>query len=214
MALCRSCTYLARGEQPAASRLSLVADNLRFSPSAATIKAIFYPLFLYVAIRYNRMYLLMNHHRLTLSDYQALAEFRYQIRRFQRFSEDRARRAGIEPQHHQIMLAIKGKPAGEESRIAYLAERLQIQHHSAVELVDRLARKGLITRTRSAEDRREVLVKLTPRGEQILGELTSHTSAELRSAAPALVAILRKLAITPRITSSRRRIKTAASVGV
>ncbi len=155
----------------------------------------------------------MKNHRLTLSDYRALAEFRYQIRRFQRFSEDAARQTGIEPQQHQIMLAIKGKPAGEEPRIGYLAERLQIQHHSAVELVDRLVKKGLITRTRSAEDRREVLVKLTPRGEQVLSELTAHTSAELRSAAPALVAILRKLALRPRTGSRRRRLQSAASVG-
>jgi DNA-binding MarR family transcriptional regulator len=155
----------------------------------------------------------MNNRHLTLSDYQALAEFRYQIRRFQRFSEDAARQAGIEAQHHQLMLAIKGKPSDEEARIAYLAERLQIQHHSAVELVDRLVRKGLIARTRSSEDRREVIVNLTPRGEQILRELTLHTSAELRSAAPALVAILRKLAVRPRGSGSRRRVESAASVG-
>lgn len=155
----------------------------------------------------------MNNHRLTLSEYQFLAEFRYQIRRFQRFSEDAARQAGVEPQHHQIMLAIKGKPAGEEPRIGYLAERLQIQHHSAVELVDRLVNKGLIARTRSSEDRREVFVKLTQRGEHVLGELTLHTSAELRSAAPALVAILRKLAIRPRTGNARRHIKSATSVG-
>jgi DNA-binding MarR family transcriptional regulator len=142
--------------------------------------------------------------RLTLSDYQSLAEFRYQIRRFQRFSEESARQAGIEPQHHQIMLAIKGRPANEEPRIAYLAERLQIQHHSAVELLDRLANKGLVTRSRSSEDRREVFVKLTPRGEQVLAELTAHTAAELRSAAPSLVSVLRKLA-SPRRTQSRTR---------
>jgi len=136
----------------------------------------------------------MNHRRLTLSDYQALAELRYQIRCFQRFSEDAARQAGIEPQHHQIMLAIKGRPAGEQARIGYLAERLQVQHHSAVELVDRLVKKGLIARTRSSQDRREVFVKLTARGERVLAELTLHTRAELRSAAPALVATLRKLA--------------------
>jgi DNA-binding MarR family transcriptional regulator len=101
------------------------------------------------------------------------------------------------------MLAIKGRPADEEPRVTYLAERLQIQHHSAVELLDRLANKGLVTRTRSLEDRREVFVKLTPRGEHILAELTMHTSSELRSAAPALAASLRKLA--PRHQSSRRR---------
>jgi DNA-binding MarR family transcriptional regulator len=148
----------------------------------------------------------MANQRLTLSDYQALAAFRYQIRRFQRFSEAAARNAGIEPQHHQIMLAIKGKPTREEASIGYLAERLQIQHHSAVELVDRLENRGLIIRVRDAEDRRQVFVRLTPGGEQVLGELTLHTSAELRSNAPALVSILRKLS-TPRKeqTAQRRR---------
>ena len=147
-------------------------------------------------------------HRVTLFDYQALAEFRYQIRRFQRFSEEAARQANVEPQQHQLMLAVKGKPPGEAARIGYLAERLQIQHHSAVELVDRLATKGLISRTRSSEDRREVFVKLTPRGEHVLAELTMHTSAELRSAAPALVASLRKLASRQR-SSRPRRAKSA-----
>ena len=116
---------------------------------------------------------------LSLADYRALAEFRYQIRRFLRFSEDAARSAGIEPQHHQLMLAIKGKPDGEESRIAYLAERLQIRHHSAVELVDRLAERGLVTRTRGDQDHREVYVHLTARGERVLGELTVHTRGEI-----------------------------------
>ncbi len=132
---------------------------------------------------------------LSLADYRALAEFRYQIRRFLRFSEDAARSAGIEPQHHQLMLAIKGKPDGEESRIAYLAERLQIRHHSAVELVDRLAERGLVTRTRGDQDHREVYVHLTARGERVLGELTVHTRGEFRAAAPALAGIIRKLMV-------------------
>jgi DNA-binding MarR family transcriptional regulator len=153
----------------------------------------------------------MNPYRLALSDYQSLAEFRYQIRRFLRFSEDAARHAGIEPQHHQFMLAIKGKPPGEEPRIRYLAERLQIQHHSAVELADRLAGKGLIARSRSSRDRREVLVKLTPRGERVLAELTMHTSAELRSAAPELVTILRKLAAQKRNGARTRKRAQLAS---
>ena len=154
----------------------------------------------------------MRNHRVTLSDYQALAEFRYQIRRFLRSSEAAARDAGVEPQHHQIMLAIKGKPAGEEPRITYLAERLQIQHHSAVELVDRLAEKGLVSRSRSSEDRRAVFVQLTPRGEQVLAELTLHTSGELRLAAPALVSSLRKLALGKTVGSKTRR-NTRAVVG-
>ncbi len=146
-----------------------------------------------------------NHNDVKPSDYLALAEFRYQIRRFVRFSEDAARQSGIEPQHHQLMLAIKGKPDGEEPRIAYLAERLQIQHHSAVELVDRLVKKGLITRTRGDEDRREVHVQLTARGERILHELTTNMRSELRSSAPALVAALRKLTPRARAGAATRR---------
>jgi DNA-binding MarR family transcriptional regulator len=148
-----------------------------------------------------------------LPDYQALAEFRYQMRRFVRFSEDAARKARIEPQHHQLMLAIKGRPDGEEPRIAYLAERLQIQHHSAVELVDRLVRRGLITRTRGDEDRREVYVQLTSRGERILGELTTHMRAELRSAAPTLVASLLKLTARAKIRKAASRRPRAARKG-
>lgn len=130
---------------------------------------------------------------LTPTDYEALGEFRYQIRRFVRFSEEAARKAGVEPRHHQLMLAVKGVGEGEAPHIGHLAERLQIQHHSAVELVDRLVKKGLVTRTRGEEDRREVHVQLTARGERILEQLTFHSRAELRSAAPALVTILRKL---------------------
>lgn len=149
--------------------------------------------------------------KVKLSDYRALAEFRYQIRRFVRFSEEAARHASVEPQHHQLMLAVKGKPDGEPARIAYLAERLQIQHHSAVELVDRLVKKGLITRTRGEQDRREVYVELTPRGEHLLDELTLHTRAELRSAAPALVATLRHLTHQGKAGRLRRRPRTAAA---
>ena len=147
----------------------------------------------------------MNSQQVKSADYQALAEFRYQIRRFLHFSEGAARQAGIEPQHHQLMLAVKGKPDEEQARIAYLAERLQIQHNSAVELVDRLVKKGLITRTRGEQDRREVYVQLTPRGERILDELTRHTRSELRSAAPALVASLRRLTGQGRSRSQRQR---------
>jgi DNA-binding MarR family transcriptional regulator len=131
-------------------------------------------------------------------DYQALAGFRYQIRRFLRFSEEAARQAGIEPQHHQLMLAVKGTSENAGPRIADLAEHLQIQHHSAVELVDRLVQRGLIQRIRGDEDRREVHVKLTPRGERILKQLTLHHREELRTAAPALVDTLKKVMATTR----------------
>lgn len=135
---------------------------------------------------------------LKTTDYQALAELRYQIRRFLHFSEEAARQAGLEPQHHQLMLAVKGSGMGAGPAIAYLAERLQLQHHSAVELVDRLARRGLIERTRNAEDRREVHVKLTSQGECILKQLALSHREELRTVAPALVTTLKKVTAATR----------------
>jgi len=127
------------------------------------------------------------------SDYQALAEFRYQIRRFLRFSEHAARSTGIEPQQHQLMLAVKGLPEGTSATISELAERLQIQHHSTVELVDRLVTRGFVTRKRGSEDRRQVLVQLTAKGEKLLRDLAIHHRDELKSAGADLVVALRKL---------------------
>ncbi len=146
---------------------------------------------------------------LQTANYQALAEFRYQIRRFLHFSEQTARKTGLEPQHHQLMLAVKGAGEQTEPRIAYLAERLQLQHHSVVELVDRLAKRGLIQRTRSQEDRREVHVKLTPRGERILKQLTLDHGVELRTAAPALIAALKKVMATTQESDKSHQQKRA-----
>jgi len=123
-------------------------------------------------------------------DYRALAKFRYEIRRFQNFSEQAARAAGIEPQQHQALLAIKGLPRGWKATVGVLAERLQIQHHSAVELSDRLEAKRLIRRSRSRADRREVILHLTRRGEKLLSELSLPHRAELRSAAKSLLRAL------------------------
>jgi DNA-binding MarR family transcriptional regulator len=131
---------------------------------------------------------------LKLADYQAIAEFRYQIRRFLRFSEDAARAAGLEPQQHQLLLGVKGMPGARAARISDLAERLQIQHHSSVELVDRLAARGLVGRVLGEDDRREVYVQLTPRGETILKALTLHHKIELRRMAPALATMLHEIA--------------------
>src|SRR5437762_11546356 len=94
-------------------------------------------------------------------NFQAMAELRYQIRRFLRFSETAARQAGLEPQQHQLLLAVKGLPEGIGPTISALAERLQLQHHSVVGLIDRLVDRGLLLRLRSADDRRTVLVKLS-----------------------------------------------------
>lgn len=130
--------------------------------------------------------------QLSLADYQALAELRYQIRRFLYFSERAARDATLEPRQHQLMLALKGLPRGVRPRIGELAERLQIQHHSAVELVNRLAGGGYVRRQRAGDDRREVLLSLTPKGEKVLRELSLHHKAELRMQGPALVNALRR----------------------
>ncbi|TMD61126.1 MAG: MarR family transcriptional regulator [Chloroflexi bacterium] len=130
---------------------------------------------------------------ITIADYQALGEFRYQIRRFIRYSERVAREAGIEPQQHQLLLAIKGLPAGNDATISNLAERLQIQHHSTVELVDRLEERGMVVRSRDENDLRRVLVKLTSQGEEMLHNLSHHSLTELRSIGPTLVVSLNEL---------------------
>jgi len=131
--------------------------------------------------------------KLTLSDYQDLAEFRFQIRKFLHFSEQAVQAAGLERGQYQLMLAIKGMPDGVRPRIRELANRMHIQHHSAVELINRLEAGGYVRRERAQDDRREVLLALTPKGERVLGELALHHHDELRSAAPSLVAALRRL---------------------
>jgi DNA-binding MarR family transcriptional regulator len=146
---------------------------------------------------------------LTLSDYQSLAELRYQIRCFLSFSEQAARAAGLEPRQHQLLLGLKGLPRTARPTIGELAQRLQIQHHSAVELVNRLAAAGYVRRTRAGEDRREVLLALTPKGERVLRQLSLHHRAELRSAGPALVKALRGAMRGARVANGTRR-KAAA----
>jgi DNA-binding MarR family transcriptional regulator len=131
--------------------------------------------------------------KLTLSDYQALAEFRYQIRRYLHFSEEVVKRAGLERGQYQLMLAIKGMPPGVRPRIRELATRMQIRHHSTVELVNRLEARGFVHRTRAQDDKREVLLALTPTGEKMLAELAWHHHSQLRSAGPELVSALRRV---------------------
>lgn len=136
--------------------------------------------------------------QLTLSDYRALAELRYQIRHFLYFSEQAARSAGLEPQQHQLLLALKGLPQGARPLVGELAARLQIQHHSAVELVNRLAKAGHVQRRRGEKDRREVLLELTTKGENTLRELSLHHQAELQTQGKTLVAALKRTMRGPR----------------
>ena len=124
--------------------------------------------------------------RMTKADYEMLAEFRYALRRFLRFSEERVRSAGVTPQQYLALLAIKGFPGRDSVSIGELAERLQVRHHSAVGLVDRLASQGLVARGQAAEDRRQVLISLTPRGAEVLERLAAMHRDELRRIGPAL----------------------------
>jgi DNA-binding MarR family transcriptional regulator len=129
--------------------------------------------------------------QLSAADYQALAEFRYQIRRFLRFSEDATRQAGLEPVQHQLLLALKAS-AGEPT-VGDLAERLQLRHHSVVGLIDRLAESGLVRRNRAEVDRRQVRVRLTAKGETVLRKLSLDHRAELGATGSALAAALQAI---------------------
>ena len=126
-------------------------------------------------------------------EYQALAEFRYRIRRFLHVSERLARSADLEPQQHQLLLAIKGLPEGHSATIGELAERLQLQHHSAAELVDRAEERGLVRRERGDVDRRQVFVQLTREGAERLRQMSLHHRDELRLEGPDLVRALNTL---------------------
>jgi DNA-binding MarR family transcriptional regulator len=124
-------------------------------------------------------------------DYVALAEFRYQLRKFLAFSEAAAQKAGLTPQQHQALLAIKGFSGPEPISVGDLARFLLIRHHTAVELMDRITKLGLLSRIVDADDGRRVLVKLTKKGEQKLRTLSKIHFEELRSESPALTRILK-----------------------
>jgi len=121
------------------------------------------------------------------AEFRALAEFRYRIRMFLNGSEEAARAARLEPQQYLLLLALRGLPLGRQAGIQELAERMQLRHHSVVELADRLEGRSLLRRECSRDDRRQVILHLTPRGEKILTRLAKQRIAELRTAAPALV---------------------------
>jgi len=151
---------------------------------------------------------------LSIADYQALAEFRYQIRKFLHFSDSAIEGAGLERSQYQLMLTIKGMPDGVRPRIRDIADRMLIQHHSAVELIDRLETGGYVRRERGQNDRREVLLALTAKGERILGQLALHHHEELQNAAPKLVGALRRVTRERRHDEgSPRRLKAVSSVG-
>lgn len=128
------------------------------------------------------------------ADYEQLAAWRYALRRFLRFSELAAAEAGLTPQQHQALLAVRGFPGRERITIGELADRLQIRHHSAVGLADRLVAQDLLRREPGVEDRREVYVALTPTGSAMLDRITAVHQQELERIGPTMIRTLEEMA--------------------
>ncbi|HEY0783817.1 MAG TPA: MarR family transcriptional regulator [Thermoanaerobaculia bacterium] len=126
-------------------------------------------------------------------EYEQLAAFRYALRQFHSFSEEAARGAGLTPQQHQALLAIKGFPDRQKVTIGDLAERLQVRHHSAVGLVDRLTTQGLLERHVNLDDRRQVHVALTERGLAVLEQLAAAHRDEIQRIGPQLRRLLQEI---------------------
>lgn len=125
----------------------------------------------------------------------ALAAFRADLRRFLHYSEIAAEKAGLLPQQHQLLLQVAGAPADTLVTIAYIAERLQLQHNSAVELCKRCEAAGFVVREKLKENRRYVILQLTPSGKKMLGRLSRDHARELRQWAPELIASLQKIVL-------------------
>ncbi|HEY2390758.1 MAG TPA: MarR family winged helix-turn-helix transcriptional regulator [Candidatus Angelobacter sp.] len=130
---------------------------------------------------------------LTGTQYVALAEFRYQLRKYLRHMEEQARANGHHHQQYQLLLAITGLPSPQVPTISTLAERMQMNHNSMVELVNRCEKRGLIRRKRSSDDRRLVTLIVTAKGETVLKQQASASRQELLTIGPVLVESLQKL---------------------
>ena len=127
------------------------------------------------------------------SDYEFMAEFRNTLREFLHFSEGAALAFGVQPQQHQAMLVIRGDPERDFITVSKLAARLQIRHHSAVGLVNRMKIGGLVVKKRDSTDKRKILVRLTPRGKRVLKSLSAIHKTELARIGPVLREVLRNL---------------------
>lgn len=130
-------------------------------------------------------------------DYRAQADFRYRVRRFLRYSEQQARAAGITPQQHLLLLIVRGHPSYPGVSITEIAEQLQVRHHSASLLVERVVRRGLLLRSGDPTDRRKALVSLSPQGLEVLERITHANRQALGDLQDALVRLQRSLAPEP-----------------
>lgn len=128
---------------------------------------------------------------LTKANYEALAEFRCELRKFLAFSEAAATGAGVTPQQHQLMLSVKGARERDSLSIVEIAERLLLRHHTVVELVDRLSDLGLVERNPDPTDRRKIQVSLTKSGNATIDKLSSIHVEELKNIRPTLRKLLR-----------------------
>jgi DNA-binding MarR family transcriptional regulator len=131
--------------------------------------------------------------KIGVAEFRALAELRYRIRLFLKEGDAAARSAGLEPQQYLMLLAIRGLPPEMPGKIQTLADRLALKHHSAVELVDRLERRGYVRRSRGKEDRRQVLVSLLPKGQKVLDRVVQQRISELRASGRELVKAIEAL---------------------
>src|ERR1700761_9398940 len=129
--------------------------------------------------------------KVPVAQLRTLAEFRYRLRMFLQFSENAAQKLGLQPQQHQLLLQIAGAPEGTATTVGFAAERLGLRHNTAVELSNRSAEAGLIRRKQGDEDRRRVLLELTPKGKRILDSLSLER--ELDELAPQLIQTLTEL---------------------
>ena len=125
----------------------------------------------------------------------ALAEFRFALRNFLHFSECAAQEAGLHPQQHQLLLQVAAAPRDTAVNIAYAADRLGLKHNSAVELVDRSEREGLLERTADTADKRRTILRVTRKGRNVLGRLTVNHARELNELGPQLALVLKRISI-------------------
>src|SRR5437868_14391849 len=127
-------------------------------------------------------------------DYQAMAAFRHGLRKFLRFSKDFVAEVGLTPEQYEALLALKASPDKQGLVIRDLSDRLQVKHHTAESLIDRLSQRKLVGRRRDAADRRSVHVRLTPAGAALVARLAIVHRGALRRLVPELSAALKQIA--------------------
>lgn len=135
---------------------------------------------------------------LSREDFRLHAQFRYHLRRFLSACETNARKSGLDPSQYQLLLCVKGMPRDFKPNITTLSERLLIERHSTVELVDRCVNKGLVERFREGPDRRNVFVRLTAEGDALVEKIALENRREMQSSVPAFIEFLEVLQNEPR----------------